>query len=199
MDEPLVWFTTDLREEAITSLEYAAEVIPAAQLQPWRWKWAVIAVDNALQNLFVLAVAHTSGVNVLRVKPADVQAWREGAGEYPEGKLKSFEQLFEMTQGDAMLKYVHSRPLELSEDEDGLVRWIHRRRNEFVHYRPIGLSVDLTSFTLGLRACTDVARRLILETGAIMWDDPEQDARVRAALASIASTLGRQELPRFGR
>ena len=189
MNNPAEWFTTDLPDEAITSIELVAELLPKTETEPWRWKWAVIAMDNALQNLFVLAVAHTSGLNVLRVKPDEAKAWRTGDAEYPEGPLKSFGELFEMAQGDAMLKYVHSRPLEVSEDENDFVRWNHRRRNEFVHYKPMSLSVDLESFRLGLRACAEVARKLIQDTGVIMWDTPAQDARARAGLESLLHSM----------
>jgi hypothetical protein len=181
--------TTDLSEEAITSLELVGELIPEAADRAWLWKWAIVAMDNALQNLFVLAVAHTSGLNVIRFKKSEFDAWREGKGNFPDGPLLPFFELLEKAQGDDMRKFVHSQPLKLSGDEEASIGWLHRRRNEFIHYVPMGLSVDVPSIKLSLRNCGSVARRLITETGTIMWDHPDQASRSLTALDRIDASL----------
>jgi hypothetical protein len=189
-DEPtLEWLTTELTEEALTSVEFAAQLLPRVGADRWLWKWIVIAMDNALQNIFVLAVAHTSGLNVLKLKRADVEAWETGKGEFPDGKLLPFPDLLEKVQGAEMIKYVHSRPLELSDDERGTIEWTHRMRNAFIHYQPMALSIDIDSFRESLRTCAEVADRIVAESGNVWWDAPGQADRFADAIAEIRRVM----------
>src|SRR4051812_21138694 len=61
------WLRTNELEEFIGALEFSVEILPSVSSDLARWKWAVIALHNAVQGALVCAIrgADTSGVAVL--------------------------------------------------------------------------------------------------------------------------------------
>jgi hypothetical protein len=52
-------------EDAVLSVELAAEKFHSVQTSPTLWKWVIIALQNAVQGAMVLALAGTDGCGAL--------------------------------------------------------------------------------------------------------------------------------------
>jgi len=102
---------------------------------PYRWKWAIIALHSGLQGMMVLGLQGSHGLNVLR--PEDASRWLEAherGGPYPDDlKLDDFLSLYKKVKGDKMLMYVHSQAFVPKGTQGGSVRLLNRLRNEFIH------------------------------------------------------------------
>ena len=58
---------TDDEIEAVYALEKALAELRVARGQPYNWKWAILALHNALQGFMVLALRFTNSALVARV------------------------------------------------------------------------------------------------------------------------------------
>jgi hypothetical protein len=67
------WLRTNEIEQFIGALEFAAELLPSAMSDNSRWKWAIVALHNALQGVFVCALsgADTAGISFLNEKSGE--------------------------------------------------------------------------------------------------------------------------------
>jgi hypothetical protein len=52
-------------EDAVLSIELAAEKFSGVQTSPTLWKWVILAMQNALQGAMVLALTGTDGCGAL--------------------------------------------------------------------------------------------------------------------------------------
>jgi hypothetical protein len=55
----------DEYEDAVLSVELAAEKFQRVQTNPTQWKWVIVAMQNAEQGAMVLALAGTDGCGAL--------------------------------------------------------------------------------------------------------------------------------------
>jgi hypothetical protein len=88
-------------EDAVLSIELAAEKFSASQSSPTLWKWVIIAMQNALQGAMVLALSGSDGCGAL----------------YPKSQKQNREWLENLTP---------NRPPTQMADYNTLLAWIQR-------------------------------------------------------------------------
>ena len=67
---------TDEAIEAVYALDKALAELQLARGQPYNWKWAILALHNALQGFMVLALRFTNPALIARVPPA-LRPWED--------------------------------------------------------------------------------------------------------------------------
>jgi len=177
------WLQLEPLIDGVLSLEMTSEQAAFIRTDIVRWKWVVIALHNALQGFMVSALAGSNGFAVLRDK--DVKRWHETRGKtqrspMPKSKLKDFMELYELIKSDRMIRFIHSRKLNATPQQDASVLALHNLRNDFIHFTPRILAVE----TLGLpEICQDALSVIEFcgwNSGNVVWI---QVPETRASLA----------------
>jgi hypothetical protein len=150
---PEKWLQTDELEEFIGALRFAAELVPSVVDDPVRWKWVIIALHNALQGVCVCALrgADPTGISVLdRVSGAAMWHWLDVVSREPEHPPPPEEKLaktLELYKRVKTKQYLDN-PLPLDTARDANIRRLNFLRNEFIHFVPKGLSIEMSGMPL---------------------------------------------------
>jgi hypothetical protein len=180
------WFRTDEKKEAFEALKFANNLVDEVKADPYYWKWVIIAVHGAMQATLVLALTGSTQLRVLSEKSKKEVAERE------EGvrKLADFMDLYRMVKrkGDMEI-FVHSKPLQASNEMDRDVAWVHEMRNNFMHFLPSGWSIPIEPLPLALGNCVSIISFLAFESGNVFWYEKPTIDEVTAVLSELQAKL----------
>jgi hypothetical protein len=157
-----IWIRTDERTEALKALEMVVESLRSALADPYRWKWAIIAMQNAIQALIVTTISGTAGLGALRPDIAKkwLLAYESGTGIFPEEmKIDRFPELYERMKKE--FSYIPGSAVGDSVDK------VNNLRNMFVHFPPQSWSLAVNEFPRIFRDCLSVVSFLIGKTGEV--------------------------------
>ncbi len=172
------WLRLDELENAIDNLEmagYFLQNVPSAK----KWKWAIIAIHQALYGFAICSIQGT-----------DAQSVIAGTAELPEGKLISIREALKRTKDPEWMPRSDCMPLVTSTDEDtALERVIGEFRNEFEHFRPKHWSIEVSGMPKIVGHVLRVIRFLALESRCVTYADEDQMTRVGKALAIIEQRI----------
>lgn len=151
-------------------------------VDPYRWKWVIIALHNALQSFLVHAVSGTALVGAMTLKFQ--RRWHEA---YERGEiLRTGERLAtvkELMERARDLKgYTYTKPLPPNAEQDLVVHRLGDWRDTFVHYKPGGLTIEVSGFSGICTPCLDIIEFLAFETGHVFSGRNQSAERVRKAL-----------------
>jgi hypothetical protein len=185
------WLITDTVVETVLALEVFAEELQRALTDPYRWKWVILSLHNAVQGMMVLALQSSHGLHVLR--PHDAARWLEAherGGPYPNDlKLDDFLSLYKKIKSDKMLMYIHSQRFRPSRAQGSSVKLLNRLRNEFVHFTPRVWALDIEGLPTMSQDALEVAEFLAWHSGNVVWTEPEIIRRAKTAFISARTSL----------
>lgn len=69
-----VWIRTDTDREAVDGLEMAVEQMRLVSVDPYRWKWVILAAHNALTCFMCVTVAGSDQLGAMDERY--IKAWR---------------------------------------------------------------------------------------------------------------------------
>lgn len=189
MDEK--WLITDASVETVSAFEVFAEELLRASADPYRWKWAIIALHSGLQGMMVLALQGSHGLHALRQE--DANRWLEAheRGEpYPADlKLDDFPGLYKKVKSNIMLMYVHSQKFVPKGTQGGSVKLLNRLRNEFVHFTPRVWALELEGLPAMATDCLEMAEFLAWQSHNVTWREQDLIQRATAAFESAHASL----------
>ncbi|HEY3489827.1 MAG TPA: hypothetical protein VGK27_06875 [Candidatus Deferrimicrobiaceae bacterium] len=157
-----IWIRTDERTEALKALEMVVDSLRAARIDPYRWKWAILAMQNAIQALIVTTISGTDGLGALRPDIARkwMEAYESGTDNFPaEMKIDWFPELY-----DRMKKEFSYAPA--SAVDDGVTK-VNNLRNRFVHFSAQSWSLNPSGLPQMFKDCLAVVSFLIGKAGGI--------------------------------
>ena len=99
-----------------------------------------------------------------------------------------------------MTQTCFSRPLTATTDQDRSVRWLHRLRNDFMHFPPHSQLIEVSGLPRICSDCLSVIEFLGWDSGNVMWSYDESDERrhrASVALSAASGTLLRAALARL--
>ena len=143
-----------------------------------RWKWAIIALHQALYGFAICAIRGTNSTSVLRNpdRPATSQV------------IDVWTALDRAKSRDHI--WPGATPLRISTDEDRAIRrLISEFRNGFEHFGAVSWSIEVSGMPLILRLVVRVTRFLALESGALRYESEEQHDEARAAFDRLDRAL----------
>jgi hypothetical protein len=156
-----IYIQTDERIEALKALEMVVESLRRASYDPYQWKWAIVAMQNAMQALIVTTISGTTGLGAVR--PDVMRQWlREleaGTLNFPEVKLDWFPSLYER------MKEEFNYSPDPSVDDS--VEKINRFRNMFLHFPQKSWSLEANGLPRIFNDCLSVVSVLIAKTATI--------------------------------
>lgn len=183
------WLRTDAAEEAISALHAVAKSLNEVHGDLFQWKWALVGLHAALQGFMVLALSAGGALPVLREE--DAKRWLEAyerREQLPDGlQLASFLELYKRIKGDDMLRYTHSQPFTPSGTQGASIKRLNSLRNQFVHFVPMGWSLEVTDLPQMVLDCLSAIRFLGWESSNVLWPSDEAEGRAYKALEAACS------------
>jgi hypothetical protein len=208
------YLTTNERKEAVDAIEMTARFLEEVEANPDRWKWAIIALHNAVQAFMVLALKGTWSVTVLNraQQTRKLRAQRElyralEAGDdaaaaranevmlFGDSDLAAFIELYDRIKDPdgIMLQYVHSEVFVPRAKDDRCIRDLVRTRDEFSNFVPMTRGFLLTQFPAITETGLHVISFLVNESNNITWfpgiDEDDYEPRVHDALERAKTAL----------
>lgn len=185
--EPEGYLSTDEREDVIASLEHLGRALEHAVADRGEWKWAILSAHAALSGALVCVTAGIANVGCLDGRSRlRMVAWLNGGcvGEPPKQRLAS---PYTLLRRACRSSHPDRRgpPLRVSRETLRDVIVLHGFRNDFMHFRPAGWSIELAGLPRMIGRAVDVTERLMrsIDVAPHLMDVQEQ--RLSRALADI--------------
>jgi hypothetical protein len=165
-----MWLRTDEREDVLASLSLCVSCLDKTAQKPVFWKWAILAIHNALQGAMVCHLSGTAQLGALTSKSAkawldwherdrrgEIERERVGSGKFglPEFRIKNAKDkppreklaipdvLFERLYDiDARIEFA-GEIIAVTESERSSFRKLTDLRNGFAHFTPKGWAIEL--------------------------------------------------------
>jgi len=156
-----IYIRTDERIEALKAFEMVVESLKRASVDTYQWKWAIVAMQNAIQALIVTTISGTAGLGALRPEIVKkwLQAFESGTGNFPEMKIDWFPDLYER-----MKKEFNYSP---DPSVDDSVDKVNKFRNMFVHFPHQSWSLEANGLPRIFKDCLKVVSILIGKMGDV--------------------------------
>ncbi|MFZ0456136.1 MAG: hypothetical protein WAM24_20475 [Ignavibacteriaceae bacterium] len=147
------WLRIEEHTNAFDYLEKAKMFLESCEDNFYSWKWVMISLHGAIYGF---AISACKGTN------ADVVIKKSKKGE----SLISFDEALNRCQESTWMKYaMSSNVLKLTDSQKESIRHMKNIfRNEFMHFKPKGWSIEIHDFPLITLDCFDVLEFLVLKT-----------------------------------
>jgi len=141
-----------------------------------KWKWAIIAIHQALFGFAVCAIQGTDSRWLIKNNNKLITVW---------AALERAKDAKSMPLGI-------SKPLVTSPEEDAAIKKLTNEfRNEFEHFKPKLWSIELSGMPTIMRHVLRVIRFLALEADCVSYPDEIQRDAVQQAVTRIENALVR--------
>jgi hypothetical protein len=149
----------------------------------------------------VLALKGSDGLNVLtkECEKEWIAAFKRDDKVFPERKLDTFLNLYKKIKSgrslyeqrvktgrisyrkysDRMMMYVHSQPFKPQGTQTESVKMLNALRNKFIHFLPMGLSLDARGLPQVVKDCVSIIGFLAFECGNVIWNDEELETKTK--------------------
>jgi len=173
------WLRLDELSNAIDNLEMCAQFV-ATLPHPVRWKWAILALHQALYGFAICAVKGTDDTSVLKPRKSS-----------KEPKLISIWEALRRAD-DTQFLWPGSAPIQLTSPErKALERLFSEFRNGFEHFQPAGWSIEVSGMPSLFRTALGPLRRLALEQGSVRYYSQTDRDRVSAGITRLEGLVGK--------
>jgi len=160
------WLRLDQLENAIDSLEMVRHFLISLHGHI-RWKWATIALHQALYGFAVCAT-----------KPTD-SSWALKKPDDPESQLVDIWTALKRARDPTWMPRYDWVPLVTSPAEDEAIeRIVTEFRNEFEHFRPKAWAIEVSGMPELFQDVLRVIRHLALDSNTVTYVDDELRDRV---------------------
>ena len=152
----------DQRSDVIASLDLLGSMLPTLDQHPLRWKWAIIAAQNAVQGALVCALADTHGWGAFSEKrQKEYLKWADGGfvDPVPDDWLAAFPTLLNWVTGRGVLS--------LADPEKKALLKLNDYRTEFAHFKPGSWSIEAASLPPLLNVAAKATRDLMLNAALV--------------------------------
>jgi hypothetical protein len=171
------WLQLDELTNAIDNLEmcgYFLRKLP----DPIRWKWAILAVHQAIYGFAICAVKGSQDTSVLKTQ-----------SKSKEPHLISIWDALERAE-DTRYLWPGASPLKLTSGERKTLKKLFAEfRNGFEHFQPAAWSIEVSGMPRLLRHALGVLRRLAREQGSVRYYETADEERTDAALKLLDTIL----------
>ena len=186
------WLRTDEYVETKDSLEMVCEQLPKVVDDLHRWKWVIISLHNALQGCMVLALMGSNSLDILTKKDQKkwLAAYRLQNGCFPEFYMDKFLCLYDKIKKTRLMKrFSHSQTFKPKGQQTVSVKMLNRWRNEFIHFFPKNLSLEVSGLPAVVQDCIDIIDFLAFGCGNVLWKDEAVEASIRDTIKRIRLRL----------
>ena len=162
---PPIWLRADEQREAVRALEMFRTQVDRALEDPLSWKWALVALHNAVQNFII---ASMNGPAVLgTLKPFIAEKWLQSSSTGNDETVRSIPDYFLELYGRMKDETGYQPSLEV----DIAIGRLNEHRNAFIHYTPASWLLHVNELPGIALECLSVIRALGWKPGCILWQD----------------------------
>lgn len=188
------WIRSDEAEDVAGSVRHALRAAGMTGEDPQAWKWAALALHSALQGACVCHLT-TTAVPIGAVTPRNASEWiayfersrHDANAEPPRTQLMALPDLLKAVRkphsaGDRS----NQSGIGISDGDLAWLRRFHEQvRNQFVHFEPMGWSLEVS----GIPELAALVARIIGDIVATGWGFRHQDRAWDEALANDLARL----------
>lgn len=184
---------TDTAEDAVSSLELAADFLERAAVDDRYWKWFVVALHAGIQSMFALTLKAGNGFLVQKpgVMRAMLAAHKSGE-DAPLLYMDNFLNLYKKVQRTENLRSTDCLPVESSPARDHAHKSLDDLRDNFLHFNTKSWSIERELILESARGCTEVAEFILSRSRAIFWHEEHHHQRAILGLQSLHALLNNQ-------
>lgn len=143
------WLRWDCPKEVVASLSHLSNCIALVETDPAAWKWAILALHNALQGAMTCHLTGTAGVGHLSQKSAEEWlAWYEAKDPNSPPRIYQAkpEDLFKrLHRPQSRVEANCGRMLTITPKQKNSFKILNDLRNEFTHFSIDGWGLELSS------------------------------------------------------
>ncbi len=179
------YLSTNILNEAISSLALVMENLELVEKDVYRWKWVVIALHNSMQNIMVSALKQGNGFHSMKHESYKkwIEAYRNSQ-PLPPTKLASFLELYKRIKKNKVMEcYLGSKAFVAKQEHTESVKKLNNIRNSFVHFELDVWSLETTGMPKLCLRCMDVVRFLVFDSGNIIISEEAQRVILRNAVS----------------
>ena len=183
---------TNLREDAINSLEAALEFAMRAKTDHRQWKWLIIAMHSAAQGFMVLALDHGNGLNTMRPRHAKrrLEELRTKNSPRTGSDLDTFAALYDKVKSTVVQNgFIDSKPFIPKKHHDEGLKWLNETRNDFIHFSSSGWLIHIPSIIETCLSTLDLILFLGWKSRTFHWYEPSLSERGTHACQELRATL----------
>lgn len=183
------YLSTNILNEAVSSLELVIESLELVEKDVCRWKWVVIALHNSMQNIMVSALKQGNGFHSMENDSYKkwIEAYRNSQ-PLPPTKLAKFLELYKRIKKKCIMEcYVDSKAYVPKQENTESVKKLNSIRNRFIHFELDVWSLQIASMPKICLHCMDVIRFLVFESGNILISDENQRVNLQKAVLKTIS------------
>jgi hypothetical protein len=225
-ETPAPFLSTDTEKEAVDSLEMAARFLEEAPSNPAIWKWALIAINTAVQKIMTLALSGTWPVGTYSQQLRERQLGAhydllKAIEAKDKDAIREAEKRDRKVQGESHLAgflWLYGRIKD--EDQWAMTHWGNEKvlvpgptcnfsmaclkvvRDDYLHFAPGSRLHSLSHFTTIAIDALSVIDFLVNQTPLISWTPrAEDEERAKTALmrARAATEILRRMYPELPR
>ena len=184
---PSQWLRTDEQVEGVRALEMARSQLALAGKDPLAWKWALVALHNAVQNFVAASTSGPAGLGTL--KSFIAEKWLE-TGRTAPGSVESipdyFPELYDRMKRETGMTF--SAAIDLS------VLRLNEFRNSFIHFTPSSWLIHVDELPGLAQECLKVVEALGWDAGCILWREEAFKEKARREVEECKALLERLDL-----
>ena len=173
------FFRTDEFEDVRASLLLLQHALTAIPEEPAYWKWAILAAHSAVQSACVCILTRTDGGGALEEKSEenlleyhDTESQRAGAraagGEWASEKMAYPNERFAILP-DLLSSLPCGMKIDIprkggppKDQPTADFKMLHLLRNEFTHFKSVGLSIEIASLPRILERAVNLVEEITI-------------------------------------
>lgn len=184
------WLRTNEAEEAVAALEFVSRHIPLVRGDLAEWRWIIISLHIAVQGFMAVALRDSAGLTVLpdRLAAKWLRAYDEDK-PLPRERLDSFPNLYAKAKSADTAKHLAATPFSPSESQDRSIERLHSFRNQFIHFVPMGWSLEVSGLPIICLDALSLVDHLAHSYRQLIWNEDEHPDRIQRALTASRESL----------
>ena len=188
------WLRADYPDEGVLALEMLVEQLRQIENDVYRWKWAIVVGHNALHAFMVAALQATNHLGAYSDSYTKhwEQQYSRGLPATRQEKLADFPVLLERVQ--KLKGFVDGSPYLPTDEEKERIGKLNKWRGEFIHYKPRGLSLEVSGFPEILRVTLEAIRFLAFDSMYVFRGQTPWSKRTEVALSEAHELLAAIEV-----
>jgi len=168
----------DRQSDALASLEEFASCIDRTSQNLFAWKYAIVAIHNALQGYMCICLANGNGFQTWSER--DFKKWLEAYRSdtvLPDTKLDFFMELYDKAfAGNESLNREH-------------IRWLNDTRNSLIHFNTDSFGVHHESAIICSREALEAIKLCPSKAGGIFFYSEEQSNSFQQPIQNAENVL----------
>lgn len=165
------YYRTSEKENALDNLDKLDQFCIKAKNDKSYWKWIILALHGTLYNFMLLALLKSDGSGIWENEIRDEQGYIDTFNK--KIKVINFLTAYEWIQNKQKMEcYVNSESFQSNKEIDEAMDRLNTEfRNQFIHYKPIGWSIEIEILKKLIDKTVPVIEFLIFKSSNIFFNE----------------------------